>query len=209
MAAIVHPKIERYLNGVRAPRSGALREMEVLARRRQFPIVGPDVGRLLFILARSSGARRVLELGSGFGYSAFWFALALPPDGEVHCTDLDPENRTQAEAFLKKARLSGKLRFHVGDALELAATLPGPFDIVLNDIDKEDYPRVIDAAHALLRPGGLFITDNTLWDGKVARLRPDATTRSIQRFNSALARHPGFAAVILPLRDGVTAAVKL
>ncbi len=209
MDEIVNRKIEKYLTKIRPPRDEILREMEQVAEDGKFPIVGPDVGRLLFNLARATGARRVLELGSGYGYSAYWFALALPADGEVHCTDTNPDNRRAAENYFARADMSAKLRFHAGDALEIAAGLRGPFDIVFNDIDKEDYPRAIAVASAALRPGGLFLTDNALWDGKVADRNPDATTAAVFRFNDELTRDPGFSTVVLPLRDGVSVALKL
>jgi predicted O-methyltransferase YrrM len=209
MGEIVNRGIEKYLATIRPPRDEILREMERLAGAREFPIVGPDVGRLLFNLARAIGAKRILELGSGFGYSAFWFAQALPPDGDLHCTDLRRENQRAAENYFQRAGLASKLTFHVGHALEIAGALSGPFDIVFNDIDKEEYPRAIAVALSLLRPGGLFLTDNALWDGKVAEPGPDEPTQAVLRFNDELARHPGFSTVVLPLRDGVSVAVKL
>jgi predicted O-methyltransferase YrrM len=208
VTTIVNKRVEKYLSRTRRPSDVILTEMERYAAKQDFPIVGPDVGRLLFILARFGAARHVLELGSGFGYSAYWFALALPPDGEVHCTDQLAENRDRAVDVFARAGLHDKLRFHVGDALQIARRLDGPFDIVFNDIDKEDYPAVIDLAAPRLRPGGLLITDNALWYGRVAEPNPDATTRGVLAYNQAIAEHPDFETVILPLRDGVSVAVK-
>ncbi|NLH48042.1 MAG: O-methyltransferase [Myxococcales bacterium] len=208
MMPIVQPDIEKYLATVRSPSVPPLAEMEAWAAAHDFPIVGPDVGRLLFILARFAGARRVLELGSGYGYSAFWFALALPPDGEVHCTDQSADNRDRARDYFRRAGMEGKLHFHVGEALSLARGIQGPFDIVFSDIDKEDYPAAIATATTLLRAGGLFVTDNALWYGKVAAPEPDAPTRGVLRFNQSLAADSRYETVILPLRDGLSVAVK-
>ena len=208
MPQITHPVIEEYLTTLRGPRDEVLLEMERLARERGFPIVGPDVGTLLYILTKVSGARRVLELGSGFGYSAYWFAQALPAYGLVVCTDADQANRDQAVAFFERGGLAYKMRFEVGNALEIMDATTGHFDIIFNDVDKEDYPRVLDKAVAKLKSGGLFITDNTLWEGRVASRRQDATTRAVVEFNRLAAAHPRLISLNLPLRDGVTVCLK-
>jgi caffeoyl-CoA O-methyltransferase len=206
---IVEPAIERYISSLRGEVDPVVLEMEQLAERRGFPIVGPQVGQLLGILARALGARRVLELGSGFGYSAYWFARALAADGIVHCTDTSEANRDLAQDFLGRAGLAQRIRFQVGDALELTRQLDGPFDLVFNDVDKEQYPAVVEPVVALLRPGGLFITDNVLWKGRVAEPgEPDDTTAAVLRFNTMLHEHPALETCILPLRDGLAIAVK-
>jgi len=200
---IVSGKVERYLEGLQPEPDPIRREMEALAARRGFPIVGPQVGQLLALLARTLGARRVLELGSGYGYSALWFARVLPPGGRVHLTDGSEENLARARGFLRRAGVLARARFHHGDALTVAARLAGPFDLVFNDIDKEGYPGVVEPAVRWLRPGGLLITDNALWYGKVAGRRPDAATRGVQEYNRRVFSHPALESVILPLRDGV------
>jgi predicted O-methyltransferase YrrM len=206
---IFAPGIEDYLASVRQARDPILLEMEERARERGFPIVGPDAGRLLHILAVAARARRVLELGSGYGYSAYWLARALPEGGEVICTDRDPENREAALAYFARAGLQEKLRFEVGDALEALDRLRGPFDLIFNDVDKRDYPAVIARVVPRLPIGGLFVTDNTLWKGKVAeRGEPDEQTAAVLEFNRAVAAHPQLDVVILPLRDGVTVAMR-
>lgn len=206
---IVEPAIERYISSLRGEVHPVLLEMEQLAQRRGFPIVGPQVGQLLAILARAVGATRVLELGSGFGYSAYWFARALTADGTVHCTDMSEENRDLALDLLGRAGLGQRIRFQVGDALALVQQLDGPFDVVFNDVDKEQYPAVVEPVAALLRPGGLFITDNVLWKGRVAEPgEPDETTAAVLRFNTMLCEHPALETSILPLRDGLAIAVK-
>ena len=206
---IVEPAIERYIESLRESPGQVLGEMEALARERGFPIVGPEVGRLLFVLARSCGAGRILELGSGFGYSACWFARALAPDGVVHLTDRSSANLELAASLLGRAELGSRARFHPGDALELADQLGGPFDIIFNDVDKEQYPAVIERVIPLLRPGGLFITDNVLWKGQVAvEGAADATTEAVRRFNRRLAHHPELETAMVPLRDGLAICVK-
>ncbi len=203
MSGIVSPAIEAYLERITPPRDATLKEMEAVAARRRFPVIGPLVGRLLYVAARTLGARRVVELGSGFGYSAIWFARALGSDGRVVCIEGSAENGRRARDFHARAGVSDRVEWHQGDALEILPRLEGPFDIVFNDIDKKDYPKVLEPARQALREGGLLITDNLLWFGKVAEPDPDASTRGILEFTRALYAAPDFFTTIVPLRDGV------
>jgi len=209
MAGIVDRKVESYLFGLDGRADPVRAEMEKIARGNGFPIVGPLVGRLLGILARSIGAQRILELGSGFGYSALWFARGMRKGGSVTCTDLSPENRELALEFFGAAGLEKSMTFHVGDALSFARMQEGPFDIVFNDIDKESYPESISVAVPLVRVGGLFITDNVLWGGKVAGRGHDAATTAIRRFNSMVSERDDLDTVFLPVRDGVAVCQKV
>src|SRR5919108_5089665 len=133
---IVDPAVERYMRGLLARwDEPVLLEMEAEGEARGFPIVGRQVGVTLELLARSIGARRVVELGSGFGYSAYWFSRAVGESGELHLTDGDPENERKADDYLRRARLAGPVRFHVGDAVASLEDLRGEFDVVYCDID--------------------------------------------------------------------------
>ncbi len=218
---IVHRDIERYIAETEASPHPVLREMERYAEAQGFPIVGPRVGRLLSLLTRSSGAQHVLELGSGFAYSAFWFARALPDTGGVVCTELSRENRDRGMEYLRRANLDGKVEYRMEDALkvagELADSRPEGFDILFNDIDKEWYPEVPPLAKRLLRRGGLFITDNTLWGGNVVRAGSEheaqrttsPETAGVLELNRNTVGDAEFETVILPLRDGLTVAYRL
>jgi predicted O-methyltransferase YrrM len=202
---IVEPRIEAYIDSLGAQPDPVLAAMEALAERRHFPIVGRHLGSLLSLFAHSVGARRVLELGSGYGYSALWFARALPDDGKVTCTDHSSDNRDLALGYFRTAGMEKRVEFHVGDALAIAREQKPGFDIVFNDIDKEAYVASVQLAVSLLRPGGLFITDNTLWKGKVAEDdASDAMTEAVRAFNKLVFSRPDVEAVILPVRDGVT-----
>jgi predicted O-methyltransferase YrrM len=201
---IIDPHVETYIASLQPQADPVLAAMEALAERRSFPIIGRHAGTLLGMLTRLMGARRVLELGSGFGYSALWFARAMGREGRVVCTDLSRDNRDLALGYFRTAGVEAAIEFLVGDALELARMQSGPFDIVFNDIDKEYYPDSVDIAVPLLRPGGLFITDNALWSGKVADDdRNDATTEAVRSFNRLVFSRPDLESVILPLRDGL------
>jgi len=206
---ITHPEIETYLEKQLPEREPWFLEMEQMAKDRGFPAVGPQVGILLEFIARCVNARRIMELGSGYGYSGLWFARALPSDGYLLLTDFKESNRQLAEGFFRKAGQEHLLEFRVGDALELLKREKNTYDIIFNDIDKEFYPQVIEPVYRRLRKGGVFITDNTLWYGKVVQKKSDRATASIKEFNESLREHKGFLAVQLPLRDGVSLGIKI
>lgn len=186
-----------------------LAEMEARAAEKNFPIVGRVVGAALEMLARSINARRVLELGSGYGFSGYWFARAVGSDGEVILTDGEAENEDLAKRYLTKAGLGERCSFVVGDAIEALNDTEGDFDVIYCDIDKGDYPRAFEAARGRIREGGLYLCDNVLWSGRVARKDDDAWTQAIREHNEAVYSAPEFHPMILPIRDGVIAALKV
>lgn len=205
---IIDPAIDRYLHDLANPEDPVLREMEMLAAERSFPIVGPQVGRMLKLLASTMSARRIIELGSGFGYSAYWFAQAVGPDGLVVLTEGSEERAAEAEAFLTRGGMADRVRILVGDGLEIIEGIGGEFDIVFNDIDKERYPMVLEPAAAALRPGGLLISDNMLWFGTVLdEDSREASTRGVQKLTRMLFESPDFQTVLIPMRDGVTVSI--
>ena len=204
---IVDPEVERYMRGLLTRwDEPVLLEMEAEGEARGFPIVGRQVGVTLELLARSIDARRVVELGSGFGYSAYWFSRAVGEDGELHLTDGDPENERKAEDYLRRANLAGPLRYHVGDAVDSFRKLEGEFDVVYCDIDKQGYPAAWRAARDRIRPGGLYVCDNVLWSGRVTEPSPDPTTSAILEHNAMIAGDERYLSTIVPTRDGVMVA---
>ena len=206
---ITTPAIEDYLLDITPQEDPILAEMERRARERHFPIVGPLVGRLLYQLVRLTGSRKILELGSGFGYSAYWFSRALAGSGEVTLTELSPENLTLAKDFLQRGGITSQIQFHQGDALEILKDLEGPFDIIFNDVDKHQYPEAFQKASSLLAQGGLFISDNVLWHGQVVEQNdPDEDTRGILEHNRLIFESPDFFSSIIPVRDGISLSVK-
>jgi predicted O-methyltransferase YrrM len=205
---IVHPEIEGYLHHLLPPREPVVAEMEALAEKNHFPIVGPLVGRFLYQLALIHRAERVLELGSGFGYSAYWFAKGLPKTGQVLCTEGSADRIRQGVDFLTRAGFSSQVAFRQGDALELMTQMDGPFDIIFCDIDKASYPQALTLGLPRLRPGGLFIADNVLWSGRVVSASDDPDTIGIKTFNKAIYARPEWTTTIVPLRDGVSVSIK-
>lgn len=187
-----------------------LTQMEKLAEQKGFPIVGRVAGVALEVLARSVHARRVFELGSGFGFSAYWFARAVGPGGEVVLTDNDPQNVTLARDHLERAGLIDRCRLITADALEALEQSAGEFDVIYCDIDKDDYPRAFHLAAERLRVGGYYICDNVLWSGRVARQdQGDARTRAIRQHNEAVFSDGRFLTTIVPIRDGLVAALRI
>lgn len=177
---------------------------------RGFPIVGPLVGGLLEVLTRTSGATRVFEMGSGFGYSTWWFARAVGPAGAVVHTDGDPALSDEAQAWLTRAGLHDRCGFVVGDALAVLRDDESTYDIIFIDVDKEQYPDAWRIARTKVRRGGLIITDNTLWSGRVAQPSArDAATAGVRSYVREACRDAEFATTIVPLRDGVAVSVRL
>lgn len=207
---IVDPAIDAYLKDLaKSDDEDVLLEMEALADERGFPIIGRLCGGLLELLARSIGAIRIFEMGSGFGYSAYWFSRAAGPDGEIHLTDTDSANERQALDFLERAGLRAPIRYHVEDAFTALDHTTGDFDIVYCDIDKAGYRRAWDIGHTRVRVGGFYICDNMLWSGKVTAPAEDVETEVIDDTNKAIALDENWRSVIVPLRDGVVAALRL
>lgn len=212
---IVPEAVEAYIAAlVRRPveQDPVLRDMEKRAQNPRFPIIGAEVGALLEMLARCRGARRVFEVGSGFGYSAWFFARGVGEDGEVHLTDFKQENLDAARQFLARAGYRTKFEFHAGDAMaslqrEIAKQ---PFDVYLIDADKHRYPDYWAVIRPKLRKGDLVIADNLLWDGQVADPAvQDDDTKGLRRFAQECAIDREIRFTLLPLRDGVGIAQKL
>jgi predicted O-methyltransferase YrrM len=205
---IVHAELAEYLLNVTPDRDEVLQDMEQYALARNFPIVGPLVGRLLFLLAQMTKATRILELGSGFGYSAYWFAKALGSNGRVICTEGNEANAEHAGVYFRRGKIAQKVSFLVGDALKLIDETEGQFDIIFNDLDKHQYPKAFRKAVPRLRKGGLLISDNVLWSGKVLNQKPDRDTAGILTYNRLIYSSRDLFTTIIPLRDGVSISMK-
>ena len=198
--------VEEYLYRLLPARDAVIEEMERYAEEHRVPIIGPAVARLLSLLAETSRAKRIFEMGSAIGYSTIWLARAAGPKGKVHDTDGDPENARRAREYFRRAGVAKRINVQVGDALELLKKTPGKFDLIFNDVNKNQYPDALRAALPKLKRGGLFITDNTLWSGKAARPAgpEDAATLGVQEFNRLVYASKELYPVLIPLRDGVT-----
>ncbi len=201
--------VDDYLYSMLPPRDAVLVEMEDYASKHSIPIVGPAVARVLHQLALMINAKTVFELGSAIGYSTIWWARAVGEKGRVIYTDGDAKNTERARRYFERAGVADRITLHTGDALEVLSEQKQQYDIIFNDVDKEDYPRVLRLVSPRLRKGGLFITDNVLWSGKVTQKNPkEASTKAILEFNRELYKFEEFFTTILPIRDGLAVALK-
>jgi len=185
--------------------------MEAVATKADFPIIGPAAGQLCYLVARLVGARSVFELGSGFGYSTAWFARAVKENGGgiVHHTVWDDALSSRARLHLAAMGLERLVRFHVGEAVEALRQATGPFDVIFNDINKEGYPASLPVIKSRLRPGGVLITDNLLWSGKIFDAADQSKdTEGIREFTRLVTQDPDWTASVIPIRDGVLIARK-
>ncbi|MGC2063466.1 MAG: O-methyltransferase [Thermodesulfovibrionales bacterium] len=204
---ITDPKINDYLMKLSFEDDEQILEMERVGRENDFPIVDRLVGRLLYLLTKLKDPRLVVELGSGFGYSAYWFAKALGR-GRVVLTEHDKDNIEYAKKVFQSAGLSKKAEFNVGDAVEIARRYR-KIDILFIDIDKYQYSDAIEKLLPNLNKDSLIIADNSLWYGRVAGKGRDRDTLGIKKFNEYMFRNPAFFTTIVPLRDGVLLAYKI
>ncbi len=205
---IVAKKLEEYMYQITPETHPVLNEMEKLAAERSFPIVGPLVGRILYQFGNILKAKRILELGSGYGYSAFWWALSTPADTHIYCTEGSAENIRLGIDFLGRAGLANKIEYFQGDALESIDRIQGTFDIIFMDIDKHQYPDGFRKAFPRLREGGLFITDNVLWSGRIVEGDNSPDTKGVLELNKLMYNTPNAFTTILPVRDGVAIVLK-
>ena len=207
---IVYPEIEEYLKDISPLPHKVLGKMEKYGKQRNFPLVGPLVGRLLFSLIEFGHIHTILECGSGFGYSAAWMALALPENGNITCIEYSSENISKAKEFLRELDVLHKVTFQQGNVLEIVPKLNQSYDLIFNDIDKSQYPKILTSLVEKLRIGGMLISDNVLWKGKVIEEKPDDdNTKHIQKFNKLLFENKLLWTSIIPLRDGLSLSIKL
>jgi predicted O-methyltransferase YrrM len=214
MGQIVPDAIERYLANLNHGSDAVLDSIAQGNESRGLPLVDAEVGALLRVLATAIAARRILEIGTAIGYSGIWLSGALPPDGMLITLEMDDTRAKEARANFARAGLSDRASVIVGDAQLKIAKLSGPFDLIFQDGDKRLYSPLLDRLVGLLRPGGLLITDNVLWNGEVVpgfnshpTQNPD-DTRAIFEYNERLAAHPQLLTAIVPLRDGLSISVK-
>lgn len=170
--------------------------------------VSAEAGRLLALLVRAVGATRVLEIGTLFGYSGIWIARQLPPGGRLDTIEIEPLHADAAEHWFERAGLSDRVVVHRGAALDVLATLRGPYDIAFIDADKQPYAEYARLALERLRPGGLMIADNAIRQGRIVEGGVSADVDGIRAMHDLLAADSDLVATTLPVGDGMALAVK-
>jgi caffeoyl-CoA O-methyltransferase len=215
-----YDQVQAYLETLVPPRGAELAAMEEHARQHDFPIIGPVAGQACYQIARLIKARRIFELGSGYGYSTAWFARAVQENcdetgvdagasGEVHHVVWDEELSQRAQRHLAALGYAGVVHYHIGEAVAELRKSNGDFDIVFNDIDKDGYPASLSVVVEKLRPGGVLIIDNMLWHGRIFQPEDRSpSTLGVHEVTRMLATDPAWVVSLLPLRDGMIVAQK-
>jgi caffeoyl-CoA O-methyltransferase len=208
---ILHPDVREYLGELGALEDPLVFQMEEYAAERSFPLIGRDGGRWCELLTRAIGGRRVFEFGSGWGYSAFFFARAVGPDGEVIGSEKDEWELDAHKKLFAGHGMAERVCIIHGDAFEVFASTEDLFDVVFIDIAKQDYLRALEVALPRVRPGGLILADNTLWGGKATRepAADDSATAGIRAFNLAVHANPRLRSSILPVGDGLSVSLRI
>jgi len=207
--SITYDYIDDYLYRIAPPRDRLLEMMEEYAETNNVPIIGPLVGRLLYNLARTSQSKKVLEIGTAIGYSGIWLARAIAPvKGSLTTIDMNPQRVKIAQKNLAEAGLDQSVKVIEGNALEILPTLKDEYDLIFLDSDKDVYPDAFKLSIPLLRKGGLFVADNALWGGDVAKGGKSKDTQAMIKFNKLVTESRGMSTVIVPLRDGVLVSLK-
>jgi predicted O-methyltransferase YrrM len=176
--------------------------------------IAPEQGQLLALLAKLAGARRAIEVGTFYGYSALWVALALPAEGKVVTCDVNADWTAVAKRYWDEAGVGGKIDLRLGPASETLRTLEreggaGRYDLSFIDADKAGYDDYYERSLRLLRAGGIVVFDNVLWSGRVIDASAsDEDTRALRALNAKIARDERVDMVMLPVGDGMTVARK-
>jgi predicted O-methyltransferase YrrM len=211
MVDLIARNVGQYLDALVPTRPAELEAMERYARETNFPVIGPAAGHLCFQIARMIGARRIFELGSGYGYSTAFFARAVQDNGGgvVHHVVWDEDLSARARRHLGALGYDGIVEYHVKEAVEALRETEGPFDLIFNDIDKEGYPSSLSAIEEKLRPGGVMIADNMLWSGRIFdEGDTSASTRGVREFTTLITTSERWVSSLVPIRDGLMVALR-
>ena len=208
---ILNAQISGYLDDLVPPRPAEVQAMEAYAQEHNFPIIGPACGHLSYLIARTAGAKKIYELGSGYGYSTAWFARAVAENGggEVHHVVWDEELSQMARKHMDALGYGDIVHYTVGEAVAALQEAEGPFDLIFMDIDKEGYCAAIPVIEAKLRRGGMLLIDNMLWHGRIFDQSDEsAATAAIRECTGMLASSDAWESSIIPIRDGLLVAMR-
>ena len=208
---LTYPNVQEYLKSLIPERDPEMLVMEKYAEEHDFPIIGPAAGYNCYQIARMIQAKSIFEMGSGYGYSTAWFAKAVKENGggQVHHTVWDEKLSKMAASHLSRLGYEGMIKFHMAEAVETLRNMPGTFDIIFNDIDKEAYPSTLPIIKAKLKPGGVLIIDNMLWGGRIFdQTEKSSSTEGVREFTKIITTDPDWIVSLIPVRDGMIVAYK-
>ncbi|MHC3437407.1 O-methyltransferase [Natrialbaceae archaeon A-gly3] len=215
-------EVARFVHAISPDPDETLIEMDERAAAEGFPHVGPDVGAFLRVLARMVDAKRVFEFGSGYGYSAYWLAEALPTDGEIVLTEIDDDQLELAREYMESGGYGDRARYELGDALETIEDYDGPLDVVLIDHEKERYVEAFEAVRSKVPVGGIVVADNAMYaspiqSGQLLEVLEDGetsgelneATRGVAAYIERVRGDPDFETVALPLGEGIAVSYRI
>lgn len=208
---MISDELKKYLESFVPPRPAEMEAMEAYASQTGFPIIGPSAGYLCYQISRMTNARLVFELGSGYGYSAAWFAWAVKENGggTVHFVDRDEGLAQRARGHLGALGYEDIVEFHVAEALATLRETPGPFDLIFVDMGKENYPDAVPVVKQKLRSGGVLIADNVLWGGRVLDdSNEEPSTTAIRTFTRLVRDDSVWIPTVVPVHDGLLIAYR-
>jgi predicted O-methyltransferase YrrM len=215
MSQIVPDPIEQYLATIHGSADDLIDQIEGEGRNAGLPLVQAPSGRFLRTLAFAVGARNILEIGTAVGFSALWMAGALPPEGRLITIELDPSRADTARANIARARRTEQISVVVGDAMRYVHKVSGPFDLIFQDSHKPLYEPMLERLVALLRTGGVLVSDNVLWSGEVVEgyisppQRDPADTEALRKYTRRLMSDSRLFTTILSIGDGLAVSVKV
>jgi caffeoyl-CoA O-methyltransferase len=202
-------QLEQYLSEHYWSEDDLLREVRAdIAQRGPQIQVSAEAGRLLALLVRAAGAKRILEIGTLFGYSGIWMARELPPDGHMDTIEIEQLHADAATHWFERAGLADRVTVHRGAGVDVLATLPGPYDVAFIDADKAAYPEYVRLSLERLRPGGVVIADNAIRHGRIVEAGVSADMDGIREMHDLLAGDPALVSTAVPVGDGMAIAVK-
>lgn len=211
MAKLTYPTVQEYIIDLVPPRETVMQEMEKFAAKTDFPIIGPAAGYVCYQITRMINAKSVFEMGSGYGYSTAWFARAVRENGGglVYHVVWDEKLSQMAMNYLSRLGFGDFIQYHVAEAIETLRGMSGPFDLIFNDIEKQNYPTSLPLMKEKLRSGGVLIIDNILWSGRIFNKKDTSdATEGVREFTSLIAHDPDWIVSLLPVRDGLIVAYK-
>ncbi|MEX1369460.1 MAG: O-methyltransferase [Nannocystaceae bacterium] len=208
---IIHPDVRQYILSLGMETDPHIIKLATYAKEHAVPRIDIDAGNVLELLTRMIGARRVYEFGSAFGFSTYFLARAVGPQGEVHGSEPNEELITMHQELFGSHPYRERMTIHQGDGLEILAGLEGSFDVIFIDMDKPGYPDALRASVERVRPGGLVIADNVLWSGRtaVAPEPSDANTEALREFNRMAHADARLRTAILPVSDGLSVSFRV